>query len=578
MFCLSGSALASLPVQPDSIQQRAEAYALALQQRLALSEPPRFFAHRASPGGEHFSFQQVHRGIPILDAWIKLNLNKAGREVSIGGQWHAALAEAEAEPDWSLGFVLTAKALDAYGGKLYREGPVWRYQEGQLVPAWEVITYEEAAEGGSHASYWDVQSQTLLEERDRGLDKLDTTATAWVYLPNPMTRARLAYGAYPEYRDNLDATNDSLNKQRSLVTLKGLAYENGLFRLKGPYVEIADLGGPLSAPVTSTINSFLYNRSQQGFEQVNAYYHVDTLQRWVQQLGFTNLFNAPLRIDPQGQGGDNSTFFPVGLNSYISFGTGGVDDAEDADVIIHEYTHALSEMADPTGVSANNVDRGLEEGIADYLCASYSRSLSNFGWQSVFDWDGHNPFWDGRTVATTQTYPTAIGKSPVNFYDIGEVWASALMKVWTTHGREKTDALVLQTLYLNTNSLTIEQAVENLLDADEMLFDGELNQSIRAALCSYQVTTGTLCAGVSRSKLSTADIDLRAFPSPFTDELSLEGEGSYIVFNSMGNPVSSGSVHSSRLRLATQSWAPGLYSVQLKNDRGQAKTIKMIKH
>ena len=68
---------------------------------------------------------------------------------------------------------------------------------------------------------------------------------------------------------------------------------------------------------------------------------------------------------------DQSVFIGNSGNSYLLFGEGGVDDAEDADVIIHEYAHAISYAASPE-TNSGTERRGLDEGLGDYFAAIYS--------------------------------------------------------------------------------------------------------------------------------------------------------------------------------------------------------------
>ena len=78
-----------------------------------------------------------------------------------------------------------------------------------------------------------------------------------------------------------------------------------------------------------------------------AYYWVTQAQRYIQSLGFGSTLPAVnkrqqlLRIDQFG--GDNS-FYREGTGKLtITLGKGGVDDAEDAEVIVHEYGHSVQD-------------------------------------------------------------------------------------------------------------------------------------------------------------------------------------------------------------------------------------------
>ncbi|MEZ4916786.1 MAG: hypothetical protein R2836_07345 [Chitinophagales bacterium] len=54
-----------------------------------------------------------------------------------------------------------------------------------------------------------------------------------------------------------------------------------------------------------------------------------------------------ISVDTHGNNGADNSFFSPATPLRLIFGEGGVDDAEDADVIIHEYGHAISHFAAP---------------------------------------------------------------------------------------------------------------------------------------------------------------------------------------------------------------------------------------
>ena len=77
-----------------------------------------------------------------------------------------------------------------------------------------------------------------------------------------------------------------------------------------------------------------------------AYYWVTEAQKYFQSLGFganirppINMESQDVRINQWGQ--DNS--YSWDKHDVMRFGKGGVDDAEDAEVILHEYGHAVQD-------------------------------------------------------------------------------------------------------------------------------------------------------------------------------------------------------------------------------------------
>ena len=101
-------------------------------------------------------------------------------------------------------------------------------------------------------------------------------------------------------------------------------------------------------------------RSKDRFEALMAYYHVDRTQRYIQDLGFANVDNRRQRVVADAFSADNSFYSPWAKD--IEYGAGGVDDAEDADVIIHEYGHSIQDDQDPASASATRRARSARAG------------------------------------------------------------------------------------------------------------------------------------------------------------------------------------------------------------------------
>ena len=95
---------------------------------------------------------------------------------------------------------------------------------------------------------------------------------------------------------------------------------------------------------------------------VNCYYHIDKFMKYMdEELGITiksTVYTGGVRFDPSGYDGSDNSHYVMGTE-YISFGEGGVDDAEDADVIIHELGHLIHHWL--TGHGRLNQVHGLSE-------------------------------------------------------------------------------------------------------------------------------------------------------------------------------------------------------------------------
>ena len=108
-----------------------------------------------------------------------------------------------------------------------------------------------------------------------------------------------------------------------------------------------------------------------------AYYWVTEAQKYIQCLGFgstrraVNKESQDIRINQYGI--DNS--FSWDKHDVLRFGKGGVDDAEDAEVILHEYGHAMMDsQVDAVRVRHSAEAGAIGEGFGDYWAVTVSTS------------------------------------------------------------------------------------------------------------------------------------------------------------------------------------------------------------
>ncbi|MBC7975029.1 MAG: hypothetical protein H7138_08595 [Myxococcales bacterium] len=127
--------------------------------------------------------------------------------------------------------------------------------------------------------------------------------------------------------DGRDAASAVPSTAYSTVTLQGLA---GNTRLDG----VLASSSASRARVTSATHTFNFLRDTAGFNETMGYFHIDFAQRYIRALGFTNVNNRRQVFSVDRTTADNSFYSPG--NKQITFGTGGVDDAEDGEVVIHE--------------------------------------------------------------------------------------------------------------------------------------------------------------------------------------------------------------------------------------------------
>jgi hypothetical protein len=128
--------------------------------------------------------------------------------------------------------------------------------------------------------------------------------------------------------------------------------------LVGDYVKIAEISPPVIPAPTETSGNFLFDVDTDGFAATNAYYHVESLFRLMNDLGFgvPRLFantaqtpGFPLFV---GQSGFNNQVNAQSPGNIAGNGSGGllfgraaatgtVGIAADFQVVAHEFCHAL---------------------------------------------------------------------------------------------------------------------------------------------------------------------------------------------------------------------------------------------
>lgn len=310
--------------------------------------------------------------------------------------------------------------------------------------------------------------------------RVTVAGTGNVFDPDPLTTALAAYGG--SYVDGSDANAAVLTAQLKSVTLNDITLSAGTYSLVGPYAEIRDFEAPSKGLFTQASSVFAFDRNADAFEAVNTYYHIDAMMRYLNVTLGMNIhpyqYLGGVRFDPSGlSGADNSHY--LGGSGQLAFGEGGVDDAEDADVIIHELGHGLHDWVTAGGLSQVN---GLSEGTGDYIAGSYSRfkgywTSADAAYNWTFNWDGHNPFWGGRVLNYAAVYPTGLVNA---IHTDGQIWATANMKIWDDIGRQKADKAFWSGLAL-TNSSTNQNDAANAVyqAATNMHYTNAERQAIR---------------------------------------------------------------------------------------------------
>jgi hypothetical protein len=229
-----------------------------------------------------------------------------------------------------------------------------------------------------------------------------------------------------------------------------LTHLDGSGFLRGDYATVLSETGN---PAYSATNTFRYTRHQDEFEQVMAYYWITEAQAYIHSLGFGET-RRPINNRPQAvrinQFGQDNSFATDHPRDELRFGKGGVDDAEDAEVILHEYGHAIH--FSQGFVFASEQAGAISEGFADYWAVTVgdvvSRALGvpqREPLPCVADWD---------STSYTSTVPHCLRRVDTNLHfpeDLngevhhdGQIWSRALWDIRQALGNVRADTVILQ--------------------------------------------------------------------------------------------------------------------------------------
>jgi Zn-dependent metalloprotease len=427
--------------------------------------------------GRHVLYQQYHDGKAVSGAWVRVDIDHEGRvynvqndlvpepalaktrqaearRVSMRGARRAAAAQLS--PDDA-----KARAVETVApgrGEALEAESCFVPHDGVPRAAWKVVVVRRRPRG-EWKVYLDAYTGEVLESRS--LLKY-ATARGRVFDPNPVVRL------------NDTALTDTSPLPTSAYTLVDLPDVDGTGVLDGPFVTTRTTANRIKR----TSGKFLFKRKQRAFKEVMVYFHIDRAQRHIQSLGFDNVLAHPIAVNVDGIPDDNSFYSPV--TKSLTFGTGGVDDAEDADIILHEYGHAIQDDQVP-GFGASHEGGSMGEGFGDFLAASFFADVKAQRLRpAVGSWDAVAYSGDDppclRRVDSNKKYPKDLRGE---VHDDGEIWSACLWEIRQALGRHTAEKLVIAHHFLLTRTATFESAAQALITADRNLNGGQNETALR---------------------------------------------------------------------------------------------------
>jgi Zn-dependent metalloprotease len=475
---------------------------------------------------QHVRFRQYVSGRPVYGAFVTVHIDQQGKVRRSHSSYktdatprsaRAAAMSADAARSIARESVRQADGTVPAGLAVRQSRQVWfPSPDRTLMLAWEVVLIADRP----------ALDATIVVDASTGeVLARDDRLSHWVigagrvFLPNPIQ-------ASGDTSLTEHSAAQLINSLAVNVSLPGL--EPGTALLKGRFVDASvpclaseNPDCPFIPSASDPARLYFYEVADDRFTAVNAYFAIDSAQRYLRALGFSddrtaspfdqpnppnNIHPSTITVYAHWNDLDNSFYRPT--DDTLHFGDGGVPDAEDADVVVHEYGHAVLHAQNPTwGCSTIQPPypwpdcemRAMAEGFSDYLAAVVHAKDGNPAYQQahaacIGEWDSTsygtasppNPTCV-RRVDGTKVYPSGrIGQ----IHEDGEIWSRALWDIRNSIGGNVASQIILEHHFSLPPGSTMPQAAEEMLDVDADLFGSSNEAALRQAFCDRGILQG----------------------------------------------------------------------------------------
>jgi Zn-dependent metalloprotease len=420
----------------------------------------RLIAQRDSLLATHQWYVQTFNGHKVIGSFYGKHTDKKTGQVSISDGRIAVN-----------GLAASVAPLVANGqAETQAQGSVASSELAVLPGAQAKLVYDVVSDAGAGATRTLVDARTGSVVKRESLIK-NVDGTGKVFSPNPV--ADLQAEQLTDHSDRNSAVPDVAYHTVKLTNLDGSGF------LHGDFASIAD---PVNKQPRSASNTFNFLRADDFFESVMAYYSITEAEKYIQRLGFTDVNNRSQPIVTTGFKDDNSFYDPS--NGQVTFGTGGVDDAEDSEVIWHEYGHSIQDNQVP-GFGDSEEAGAIGEAFGDWwaliMSSAVQRDTAVTPLACIMDWD--STFYTSdephclRRTDTDLKFGDRVGE--VHFD--GQIWSRALFDIFKAFGRDKAATLVLESQFSFTPMITMAQAARATVDTAKAMFGQRDAQTVQAA-------------------------------------------------------------------------------------------------
>lgn len=423
-----------------------------------------------SLGAVHVIFKQVHAGFRVHRGYLTVHMDRSGRAYlaknrSVPPRLLPARFESSVNRDEAIRRARRSLPQRDRESEARETERLWFPREDTLVPAWKV-RLTRAAPREEWIVYLSASNGSLLNKYDNLAQA--SRGRGLVFEPNPVT----ALGDHALLLDAKRKPRRPPPVAYREVVLQGL---DGGGTLSGENVTTS----PTRARrVRNAKLEFMLASHEPGFEEVMVYHHVDSALRYLVELGYAGpraIFRAPVKANVNGTRADNSWYSPV--DRMLTFGTGDIDDAEDAETILHELGHAIQDAICPD-FGQSEESSAMGEGFGDYFAASFFAERKPMRYRDcVMSWDGLlSGLSSGakppalRRMDSPHTYKRFRrgGDEHVN----GQIWSATLWEIRGLLGRQTADRIILESHFQLDGFTDFARGARAILDADRNLERG----------------------------------------------------------------------------------------------------------
>ncbi len=514
---------------------------------------------RESEIGFHLTFCQKHQGVNVYGASVKVNLSKNYQVLSFFS---------------SLIPIHVLLPVSNFTAKIPQNELAYLSNNGNWQSVRIAIMPNEMGEMEEHV--FDEKGNLLSKKPlDLFLGK-DTIVKTKVFNPDPLTTAQKTYGQGGLYKNYNGADAPELTAELKTVDVT-LVLKNDTFYAQSPYAQIEDLEAPNQVVFKSKQANFNFTRSSSKFREMNCLYHIEQVRKYLKSIGmpFDSMF--VIKVDPTAyQGQDQSRFSYSNANPALYFGTGGVPDAEDADVVIHEYSHGIFYFIAPN--SLGSLQRlAMEEANCDFMACQYSRAISNYNWRWVFNWDGHNEFWPGRDANKPNVYPKDLS---TDAYESSSIWSSMLNDIGQDLGREVSTKLLLNSIYSYFPEMNMQNAADLLMQADSILYGYAHAVELKTRLEQRGFKAVTSLNETLGSALNMKIYNSDGFAKGTSAVIIQKPNGGLIqgvVYDIEGRMVFDIPTFSNEIGIKPEQLKTGTYFLSIKDEEGNRSVVKLLR-